>query len=73
MYFSYAETGTEDLAGATVARAKLTIEGNSGSLNQIEVIWRQIKTNGRGHYGHRITFGPDGYLWIRHSGHMGSA
>jgi glucose/arabinose dehydrogenase len=64
LYFSYAEKGTEDLAGATVARAKLTIEGNSGSLNQIEVIWRQIKTNGRGHYGHRITFGPDGYLWI---------
>ena len=64
LYFSYAEKGTEDLAGATVARAKLTIEGNSGSLNQLEVIWRQIKTEGRGHYGHRITFGPDGYLWI---------
>mgnify|MGYP005705434509 FL=1 len=64
LYFSYAEKGTGDLAGATVARAKLTIEGNSGSLNQLEVIWRQIKTEGRGHYGHRITFGPDGYLWI---------
>ncbi len=64
LYFSYAEKGTGDLAGATVARAKLTIEGNSGSLNQLEVIWRQIKTKGRGHYGHRITFGPDGYLWI---------
>jgi glucose/arabinose dehydrogenase len=28
-------------------------------------VWRQDpKTSGRGHYGHRILFGPDGYLWI---------
>ncbi|MCA1748775.1 MAG: PQQ-dependent sugar dehydrogenase [Sphingomonadales bacterium] len=31
----------------------------------VEVIWRQQpKVTGRGHYGHRILFGPDGYLWI---------
>ena len=64
LYFSYAEKGTGDLAGAIVARAKLRIEENSGALDQLEVIWRQTKTNGRGHYGHRITFGPNGYLWI---------
>ncbi len=64
LYFSYAEQGDGNLVGAAVARAKLLIENNIGHLEQMEVIWRQVKVKGHGHYGHRITFGPEGYLWI---------
>jgi glucose/arabinose dehydrogenase len=34
-------------------------------LSDVEVIWRQYpKVVGRGHYGHRLLFDDDGYLWI---------
>ena len=64
LYFSYAEQGDGNLVGAAVAKARLVIENNIGYLEQPEVIWRQVKVKGHGHYGHRITFGPEGYLWI---------
>jgi glucose/arabinose dehydrogenase len=64
LYFSYAEEGDNGL-GAVVARGRL-IERDPGLvLDDVEVIWRQVpKVPGRGHYGHRIAFGPAGYLWI---------
>jgi glucose/arabinose dehydrogenase len=66
VYLSYAEAGENDTRGAAVARAKLALDGNGGgALSGMEVIWRQVpKVTGRGHYGHRIAFGPDGKLWI---------
>ncbi|MES2625107.1 MAG: PQQ-dependent sugar dehydrogenase [Pseudomonadota bacterium] len=65
VYFSYAEPGDGDRAGAAVARAKLELNANGGQLADAEVIWRQNpKVSGRGHYGHRIAFDTDGYLWI---------
>jgi len=66
VYLSYAEPGEGDTSGAAVARAKLNLqEQGGGSLSDLEVIWRQVpKVSGAGHYGHRIAFGPDGYLWI---------
>ncbi len=34
-------------------------------LSDVEVIWRQYpKVVGRGHYGHRLLFDDEGYLWI---------
>jgi glucose/arabinose dehydrogenase len=34
-------------------------------LADVETIWRQWpKVTGRGHYSHRIAFGPGDYLWI---------
>src|SRR3712207_2389600 len=34
-------------------------------LSGFQVIWRQSpKMSGRGHYGHRIAFSPDGHLFI---------
>lgn len=63
VYLSYAEPGEGGTRGAAVARAKLELEG--GALTNLRVIWRQVpKVSGHGHYGHRIAFGPDGYLWI---------
>ena len=69
VYLSYAEKGDGDTRGAAVARGKLTLDGSGGgALSGIEVIWRQVpKVAGRGHYGHRIAFGPDGKLWISSS------
>jgi glucose/arabinose dehydrogenase len=65
VYVSYAEPGERGTAGAAVARARLALGDGSGKLDGVEVIWRQEpKVTGRGHYGHRIAFGPDGYLWI---------
>jgi glucose/arabinose dehydrogenase len=49
------------LKGGAVARAKL--EGNE--LRDLKVIWRQVpKTLGRGHFGGRLIFAPDGKLFI---------
>ncbi len=66
VYLSYAEAGRGGKRGAAVARATLTLDANgAGALSDVEVIWRQVpKVDGEGHYGHRIAFGPDGYLWI---------
>lgn len=67
VYLSYAEAGAGDTRGAAVARARLVlapgIEG--GRLEGLEVIWRQApKVSGRGHYSHRLAFGPDGKLYV---------
>ena len=49
------------LAGGAVARA--TLDGNR--LTDVQVIWRQEpKTIGRGHFGHRLNFAPDGTMHI---------
>jgi glucose/arabinose dehydrogenase len=65
VYLSYAESGERAAAGAAVARAKLVQGDGRASLDGLSVIWRQTpKVSGRGHYGHRIAFGPDGFLYI---------
>lgn len=68
VYLSYAEEGQDDSRGAAVARARLVDGSNGPALKGLEVIWRQVPfTTGRGHYGHRLAFGPDGKLWISSS------
>ena len=65
VYLSYAEAGTGDTRGAAVARAVLDLSPRGGSLSDVTVIWRQYpKLVGRGHYGHRLLFDSDGYLWV---------
>ena len=65
VYFSYAEEGVGGARGAAAARGKLDLSGRRGRLSDVEVIWRQYpKTVGHGHYGHRLLFDKDGYLWI---------
>ena len=65
VYLSYAEAGEGDTRGAAVARARLTLNEKGGALSDLKVIWRQVpKVEGRGHYGHRIAFAPDGRLFI---------
>ena len=65
IYLSFAEAG-EGGFGAAVATAKLDSANGAPALIDVKVIWRQFpKVDGRGHYGHRIAFSPDGkYLFI---------
>jgi glucose/arabinose dehydrogenase len=65
IYLSYAESANDGTRGAAVARAVLNFNERGGTLSDIEVIWRQYpKLVGRGHYGHRLLFDDDGYLWV---------
>lgn len=65
IYMSYAERGSGGTRGAAVARARLSINDGGGSLSDVNVIWRQApKVSGRGHFGHRLAFSPDGHLFI---------
>ena len=43
----------------------LTETRRGGTLSDVDIIWRQYpKVMGYGHYGHRLLFDDDGYLWI---------
>lgn len=73
VYISYVQRDEEDdnLSGAVVDRATLTLSARGGALVQREQIWIQSpKVTGNGHYGHRMAFSPDrakdggGYLYI---------
>jgi glucose/arabinose dehydrogenase len=65
VYLSYAESGTGDTRGAAVARGVLDTGGRRPALRDVEVLWRQYpKVLGYGHYGHRLLFDDEGYLWI---------
>jgi aldose sugar dehydrogenase len=65
IYLSYVEAG-EGGFGAAVASAKLDSENGVPALKDVKVIWRQFpKVDGRGHFGHRLAFSPEGkYLFI---------
>ena len=57
----YLDMSDNSIRGGAVARARL--DGNA--LRDVQVIWRQTpKTIGRGHFGHRLVFAPDGKLFI---------
>jgi glucose/arabinose dehydrogenase len=66
VYLSWAEAGEGGVRGAAVGRARLVTEGGAPRLEGLQVIWRQVpKMRGRGHYGHRLAFSPDGrHLFI---------
>ena len=66
IYLSYVESGVGGHArGAAVVRAVLNQTEDGGALSDVDVIWRQYpKVVGFGHYGHRLLFDDEGYLWI---------
>ncbi len=66
VYLSYAEGGVGGTRGAALARGVLQEDDRGrASLVGVEVIWRQYpKVLGFGHYGHRLLFDKDGFLWI---------
>ena len=66
VYLSFAEPGEGGTRGAAVGRGRLVTQSGAARLDGFQVIWRQVpKLGGRGHYGHRIAFSPDGrHLFI---------
>jgi len=65
VYLSWAEAGEGDTRGAAVGRARLVTDPAGARLENLQVIWRQSpKVSGRGHFGHRLAFAPDGHLFI---------
>ena len=66
VYISYAEADDGGKFGAVVVRARLEFDAQKqGVLKALEVIWKQRpKVKGKGHYGHRMAFDSDGYLFI---------
>ena len=66
VYLSFAEGGPNGTRGAAVGRGRLVCQQSAScQISGFEVIWRQSpKMSGRGHYGHRIAFSPDGHLFI---------
>ena len=65
VYLSWVEAGPSDTRGAVVGRGRLSAPGQPPRLEGLQVIWRQApKVEGRGHYGHRLAFGPDRKLYI---------
>jgi aldose sugar dehydrogenase len=65
IYLSWVEPGPGGIRGAAVGRARLMLGSGTPRLDGLQVIWRQEpKVSGRGHFGHRMAFGPDGMLYI---------
>lgn len=66
IYLSWAEGGPNDTRGAAVGRGRLNCASNgSCAVEDLQVIWRQPKVTGQGHYSHRLAISPDGkYLFV---------
>ncbi len=65
IYLSYAESGVGNVRGAAVARGRLDIGKRRTYFTGSQVVWRQNpKVTDDGHYGHRMAFDADGYLFI---------
>ncbi len=66
VYLSYVEAGDDKTRGAAVARGTLEFDDRGrANLDELQVIWRQVpKVTGSGHYGHRLIFDDQGYLFI---------
>ncbi len=66
VYLSFAEAGEGGTRGAAVGRGRLVARGRRGAARGLPGdLAAAPKYDGRGHYGHRIAFSPDGrYLFI---------
>ncbi len=63
VYLSWVERG-QGGTGAVIGRATLT-EGPKPTLDGLDIIWRQDKVRGNGHFGHRMAISPnERYLFV---------
>ena len=66
VYLTYAEPN-EDRSGSSLAlaRARLSIGANSASLEELQVLWRDMPKGRGGQFGAAIAFSPDSrYLFL---------
>ena len=69
VYLSFARPATAARAAPRSAAAGSSSKAMPPRLEGFQVIWRQEpKFDGRGHYGHRIAFSPDGRFMFISSG-----
>src|ERR1700683_971837 len=59
IYLTYAEPGDYG-GGLALARAKLNVTATSATLENFEVLWRQMPTGKGGQEGAQVAFSPDG-------------
>lgn len=66
VYLSYVEYGADrSTRGAVVVRAKFDARSNPPRLTSVERLWvQEPKVTGKGHYSHRIAFGPQEKMFI---------
>jgi aldose sugar dehydrogenase len=65
IFYSYSEPRETGGSATTVARAKLELDGEGGSLNDVKVIFRQQPAaTGGVHFGSRLVFARDGNLFV---------
>ncbi len=64
IYLSWIEQ-VGGVKGAVAGRAQLIEDKDGARLEGLQIIWRQSpKVSGNGHFGHRLTFGTDGLLYV---------
>jgi glucose/arabinose dehydrogenase len=64
VYLTYAAPGDYG-GGLTLARAKLNATATSATLENFEILWRQLPTGKGGQEGAQVAFSPDGqYLFL---------
>jgi len=59
IYLTYAEPGDYG-GGLALARARLNVTANSATLENFEVLWRQMPKGKGGQEGAQVAFSPDG-------------
>ena len=64
IFFTFSEPG-DGGAGTAIARARLTLDGRTARLEDVDVLFSMAKKTGRGqHFGSRIVLHPDGTVFF---------
>jgi aldose sugar dehydrogenase len=65
IFLTFAEPRRAGVTGTSVARARLVLDGASGRLEDVQIIFRQMPAAGGGlHFGSRLAFARDGKLFV---------